>query len=153
MVKTQLLRTWILGLLIVAAATSVNGQCTDRGMKEIKPLMQGYTFDALKPTNVKKGGEEGIKEIGMILLKNMEYRFVFDMADAPEGTVVTIYDLELGKEDRKQLWSSEGIAPDAEGIIAVVPTGYSRRVYINYEVPEANSKRGCIMFLLGYKDK
>lgn len=144
------------GILLVATMLTmgnvVNAQCKDRGMKEIKPLMSGYTFDALKPTNVKKGGVEGVKEIGMVLLKDMEYKFVFDMADAPEGTVIELYDLELGKEDRKQLWTSEGSSPDAEGIISVVPQGYSRRVYINYITPDGNSKRGCIMFMLGYKE-
>jgi hypothetical protein len=115
--------------------------------KELKPE---YKYDSSKTSRFTYKAKTQIKEIEVPLFMGEKYRFLFNTAGLPQKVKVEIYNKKIGHKRRKLLYEIE--QKEGQHIYTFEPKK-SRKMYINYTVPETSEEelKGCMIFILGYR--
>ena len=119
--------------------------------KELKrELRPDYKYDSSKSSRFIYLNKVQVKEIEVPLFDGEKYRFLFNTSGLPSNIKVEIYNKEIGNKKRKLLYSLD--QKDGQNIYVYEPNK-SRKMYINYIIPESSEEdlRGCMIFVLGYK--
>lgn len=127
--------------------------CPSTDLKNaVKPLLEpDYKYDSSKTTRISSSGEVEIKEVEVPLFIGEKYKFIFNTAELQKDIVISVYNKQLGKNNRQLLYSNKDELNGKTTTYAWEPDK-SRTMYINYEVPkEAGNAQGCVVFLLGYR--
>jgi hypothetical protein len=116
-------------------------------------LKPDFSYDASKTTKITYKNKPQLKELEIPLYMGEKYRFVFNTEGLPQSIDINIYNKKLEAKNRQLIWSSRNQSGD-EHILIFEPEK-SRKMYINYVIPPTTDeeKKGCIVFVLGYKIK
>lgn len=154
--KIILTAVLLLGALTMMAQNkAIPDFCSPIGAKgRCKGALKPFRYDASKTTRVTFKDKKQIKEIEVPLYMGEKYKLVFNKEGLPpkHDVVINIYDRSYKSKKRKILFTSKDY--DGETQIVFEPVK-SRKMYINYEVgtTSGQEKKGCIVFVLGYKIK
>ena len=148
--------TYIILTLIIVFVTSVAFQVTEvcdatALKKELKrELRPEYKYDSSKTSKLTYKSKTQVKEIEVPLFMGEKYRFLFNTAGLPENIKVEIFNKKIGHKKRKLLYQIE---PKSDQHIYTFEPKKSRKMYINYTIPETSEEelKGCMIFVLGYK--
>lgn len=150
----------IVTAILVFIAPSLNAQ-TDYDTKALKTelyqlLKPNYRYDksnvsVITVKNAIQGGE-----IGVPILNTESYRLLFNTAGFPSLVDIKIYDKPLGDENRKLLFSSKEDGNDKSIFMYTPSFKHFTTIYVDYIVPATTDKsllgkKGCVVFLMGYK--
>ncbi len=142
----------LLSLTITLFSFQVVQECDGMGLKkELKrELRPNYKYDSSKTSRFTYKTKVQAKEIEVPLFMGEKYRFLFNTTGSPENIKIEIYNKKLGHKKRKLLYALD--QKEDQHIYVFEPTK-SRKMYINYTIPESSEieLKGCIAFVLGYK--
>ncbi|MBL4594413.1 MAG: hypothetical protein JKX68_11450 [Flavobacteriales bacterium] len=152
MKKTIILSLSISILILTTAAIQVVQECDATALKkELKrELRPDYKYDSSKTSRFTYKTKVQVKEIEVPLFMGEKYRFLFNTAGLSKDIKVEIYSKRIGHKKRKLLYEIE--QKENQHIYVFEPTK-SRKMYINYTIPESAEveQKGCMIFVLGYK--
>lgn len=150
--KTAYLILSILIIFVTSVAFQVSEDCDITALKkELKrELRPEYKYDSSKSSRLTYKAKTQVKEIEVPLFMGEKYRFLFNTAGLPKDVKVEIYSKKIGNKKRKLLYKIE---PKSDQHIYVFEPIKSRKMYINYTIPETTEEglNGCLIFVLGYK--
>ncbi len=148
--KSKLFTIGILLMVLISGAQQLTAQCTDMNSERIKTLLGEASYDNFRRTEIKYSKDPYDIEFQVDLLKNYEYKLVFDMTDKSEGVVVKLYDLGDKKNptEPKLLYASSEDKMTENATFDVSFVAPKTRMLIKYEVKDA-TYAGCVSFVLG----
>ena len=121
--------------------------------KKCKETLKPFQYDASKVSKLTFKYKPAVKEVEVPLYFGESYRFVFNREGLPQHVDVNVYNKPFDNKKRVLLWTTKG-KPETQNEFVWEPEK-SRKMYVNYSIPATNDtiKKGCIVFVLGYKIK
>lgn len=143
-------------LLLVALLFGFQQQAADCDQKTLKNrckvLLTPYKYDSAKMTRLAAQKKAQKIEVEVPVFVGEKYRLVFNMAQAPKGVVINIYNKDKEAKKRDLLFSTRDSSKTDMEFIFDAPR--VRKMYVDYDVPvdSLNTKaKGCAVFMVGYK--
>ncbi len=137
---------------ITTSAFQERNECVTMDLKkELKnELKPNFKYDSAKTTHITYKSKKQTKEIEVPLYMGEKYRFLFNTAGLPKNIEISIYNKKATNSKRKLLYS---LKTEEDKHIYVFEPGRSRKMYINYTIPETSELglSGCMVFLVGYR--
>lgn len=116
-------------------------------------LRPNFQYDATKSTKFTLNTKKQFKELEVPLYIGEKYRFAFSTSGMPQAVDIEIYDKDFESSKRKLLFTSKSF-PD-QNLFTYDTQGSLRKVFLDYTTPPTTDsvKKGCVVFVLGYKTK
>ena len=152
----RLVQILLITFLVISTAFQVAEECDTMALKkELKDLLKpDYKYDSSKTTRFYYKTKPQQKEIEIPLYRGEKYRFLFNLSGiSREGVKVSIYNKPFDNSKRELLYE---LKPEPGKMIYTFEPDKSRKMYINYAIPEVSETtetRDCLVFVLGYKLK
>lgn len=135
---------------LLAFSFSAFSQCTNLTNKEIKNMLGTFIYDSSRETSFKNSEAKQKIEYEVLLFASNQYKMCWDVSEAPSGITIKLYEKQANGK-MNILFNSDVSEPE-NAVYATVLKNISRQVVIVYEIP-ANSKKGCIKYVLGFSMK
>ncbi len=141
--------------LIYATAQyeDVKDYCTSSETKsKCKGKLSPFKYDASKLTRITFKKEKQFKELEIPLYFGEKYRLIWNTEGCPQKITINVYNKKYDSKKRQLIWSSKD---QSGGHEFIWEPEKSRKMYIDYVIPATNDiiKKGCVVFVLGYKIK
>lgn len=131
---------------------SADDACTPiESRAKCKEALVPFEYDAGKIVRITFRSMSQQKEYEIPLYMGEKYRLVFNREGLPQNVSIKVYDKKQGSSNRKVLYSSDDASFDEKQLIwEPESTG---KIFIHFDIPATSDveKKGCILFLLGYK--
>ncbi len=142
----------ILILVFFALSLSVQnsfGQCTDVDKERKKSLLGNAVYDNYRQTYIKNAKDPYDIEFRVDLLKNFNFKLIFDMKAKSEGVIVKLFDVgEDGKEVGNLLYQSSEDIMTENATFEIQFEAPKTKLLVKYEVKD-ETYEGCVLFMLG----
>lgn len=126
--------------------------CDQKTLKnKCKTLLGDYKYDSAKMTKIVMQKKAQKIEVEVPVFIGEKYRLVFNMAQAPKGVTINIYNKDKEAKKRDLLFSSKDAKGDAKEFVFDAPR--VKKMFVDYDVaPDSlNTKgKGCAVFMVGY---
>jgi len=127
--------------------------CDQKTLKNrCKVLLTPFKYDSAKMTPLSLQKKQQKVEIEVPVFIGEKYRLVFNMAQAPKGVVINIYNKDKEAKKRELLFSTKDSSKTDTEFIFDAPR--VKKMYVDYDVAtdSLNTKaKGCAVFMVGYK--
>lgn len=157
MVMKRIFAVILLSALFVALASQTKiiiDSCTSiETKKKCKEALKPFKYDASKLSRITFKTKPQIKELEIPLFFGEKYRFVFNTEGLPQDIDINIFDKRFEAKKRELLWTNKGAKAGQTQF--VWEPKKAKKMYVTYDIPVTSDtiKRGCVVFVLGYKTK
>lgn len=143
--------TFLTIIALFLSFTSLSeSECNSKALKrEGISKLDPYYYSSSKVSTITYDYRAQRREIEVPLFKGEKYKMVFNKKSLPKDVLIEVYDKDNSHDNRTPLYSSK----DQEGDILSFEPTKSKKMYVNYVVPEAKGvkEKGCLVFVLGYQ--
>ena len=130
--------------------------CDIRVLKnELKyQLKPDYKYDSSNVNRFILESKKQGTEVHVPLFSSEKYKLLFNTAGLPCDFEIEVYDKKIGSKNRQLLYAVKGSESEGKHLFSFEPDNV-KAIYIDYLLPASkkNNSRGCIVFLMGYKNK
>lgn len=137
----------------VAQYNTIKDYCTSsETKKKCKAKLSPFKYDASKLSRITFKDKKQFKELEIPMYFGEKYRLIWNTEGCPQKIGINVYNRKFDSKKRQLLWSNRDKMNETE---FVWEPDKSRKMFIDYDIPTTTDtiKKGCVVFVLGYKIK
>lgn len=150
--KKSILTGAILLAVILFGFQQANN-CDQKALKtRCKALLGPFKYDSAKMTPITMQKKQQKMEVEVPVFIGEKYRLVFNMAQAPKGVVINVYNKDKEAKKRELLFSTRDSSTTDTEFIFDAPR--LKKMFVDYDIATDSldtKVKGCAVFMVGYK--